>query len=89
MTSRDENGRPKHGLLRNLFDHMVDTGEFGKLIILSNTDATPTTDFASIDSSEFVFGEHEEADRPGLLIEITEGQADEGPASLEQNTLFE
>lgn len=68
VTSHDKNGRPKTGLLRNLYDHMDDTGEYGQLIILNNTDVTPTTRYDREDSTELVFGEHKEAVRAGLLL---------------------
>ncbi|WP_216378282.1 hypothetical protein [Arcanobacterium phocae] len=42
----------------------------GLLIILNYTDVTPTTDFGSIESTELVFGDHDEADRSGLLIDL-------------------
>lgn len=77
VTSRDKNGRPRTGLLRNLYDHMVDTGEYGQLIILNNTDSTPTTHFEGENTTELVFGEHEEADRPGLLIDMREAHGSE------------
>lgn len=89
VTSRDENGRPRLGLLRNLFDHMVDTGEFGQLIILNNTDVTPTTDFGSIDSTELVFGEHDEADRSGLLVDLREGDEVQDLDGIEQPSLLD
>lgn len=72
VTSHDKNGRPKTGLLRNLYDHMVDTGEYGQLIILNNTDVTPTTRYDREGSTELIFGEHKEADRTGLLLELRE-----------------
>lgn len=86
VTSRDETGRPKTGLLRNLFDYMVDDGVHGQLIVLNNTDVTPTTNFNSVDSTELVFGPHERADRPGLLISLQGGdKADE----IKQPGLFD
>lgn len=89
ISSRDEEtGRPKTGLLRNLFDYMVDSGEFGQLIILNNTDMTPTTRFDGEDATELVFGEHEAADRPGLLIDLREGEID-GASTAEQRSLLD
>ncbi|MDP9801507.1 seryl-tRNA synthetase [Arcanobacterium wilhelmae] len=89
VTSRDENGRPRTGLLRNLYDHMVDTGKYGQLIILNNTDVTPTTRFNSEDTTELVFGEHDEADRPGLLIDMREGDENHHTPNDEQLSLFD
>ena len=80
ITSRDESGRPKTGLLRNLFDYMVDSGDYGQLIVLNNTDVTPTTHFDRDDATELVFGTNDEADRPGLLVDLRE---DEGEQDLE------
>ncbi|QPK94467.1 AAA family ATPase [Actinomyces sp. zg-332] len=80
ITSRDESGRPKTGLLRNLFDYMVNSGDYGQLIVLNNTDVTPTTHFDRDDATELVFGINDEADRPGLLVDLRE---DEGEQDLE------
>ncbi|MGL5406624.1 MAG: hypothetical protein ACRDAX_07575 [Propionibacteriaceae bacterium] len=88
VTSHDKNGRPKTGLLRNLYDHMVDTGEYGQLIILNNTDVTPTTRYDREDSTELVFGEHEEANRPGLLLDLREAQPTESQEGFEQDKLW-
>lgn len=86
VTSHDEHGRPKTGLLRNLYDHMVDTSQYGQLIILNNTDTTPTTHFNREDTTELIFGEHEAADRPGLLLNLREGQPG---ADVEQPRLWD
>lgn len=51
---------------------MVDTGEYGQLIILNNTDVTPTTRYDREGSTELIFGEHKEAYRTGLLLELRE-----------------
>ncbi|QDZ42452.1 AAA family ATPase [Corynebacterium sp. sy039] len=69
VTRREEHtGRPAMGLLRNLFDHMIDSGEQSQLIILNNTEVTPTSDFAAPDTMELRFGAIDEgADRAGLL----------------------
>lgn len=84
VTSRDETGRPKTGLLRNLFDYMVDSGEHGQLIILNNTDVTPTTRFDREDATELVFGTNVDADRLGLLIDLREGDAVDNADEIEQ-----
>jgi seryl-tRNA synthetase len=89
VTSRDEHGRPKTGLLRNLYDHMVDTGQYGQIIILNNTDVTPTTHFDGEDTTELIFGEHEAADRLGLLIDIKEGSPDMMESAVEQPRLWD
>lgn len=72
VTRREEHtGRPAMGLLRNLFDHMIDSGGQSQLIILNNTDVTPTSDFAAPDTMELRFGAVDEgADRQGLLLTI-------------------
>ncbi|OIR44378.1 hypothetical protein BJP08_01455 [Corynebacterium sp. NML140438] len=75
VTSHDEHDSPKTGLLRNLYDHMVDTGQYGQLIILNNTDAAPTTHFNREDATELVFGEHEAADRSRPLFDLREKPA--------------
>lgn len=87
VTSRDETGRPKTGLLRNLFDYMVDTGGHGQLIILNNTDVTPITRFDREDATELVFGTNEDADRPGLLTDLREGDAVDNADEIEQPML--
>lgn len=90
VSSRDEaTGRPRTGLLRNLFDYMVDTGEHGQLIILNNTDVTPTTHFGGDDTTELVFGEHEKAYRRGLLNDLCEGEDEGNRESIEQMTIFD
>lgn len=93
VTSRDEQGRPVTGLLRNLFDYMIDTGDQGQLIILNNTDATPTSTFDAEDTMELVFGEEEDADRSGFLAEIREEgnatpQPEQPEATEEDDALF-
>lgn len=72
VTRREEHtGRPAMGLLRNLFDHMIDSGNQSQLIILNNTDVTPTSDFNAPDTMELRFGAVDEgADRQGLLLTI-------------------
>lgn len=89
VTSRDETGRPKTGLLRNLFDYMADTGEHGQLIILNNTDVTPTTRFDREDATELVFGTNENADRPGLLVDLREGEGEQVLEGEEQLPFLE
>ena len=89
VTSHDKNGRPKTGLLRNLYDHMVDTGEYGQLIILNNTDVTPTTRYNREDSTELVFGEHEEANRPGLLNDLRETAEENNHDEMTQPRLWD
>lgn len=89
VTSRDDTGRPKTGLLRNLFDYMVDTGGYGQLIILNNTDVTPTTRFNREDATELIFGTNEDADRPGLLVDLREGDEIDDISEVEQPTLPE
>ncbi len=89
VTSRDDNGRPKTGLLRNLFDHMADTGNHGQLIILNNTDVTPSTHFDDENATELIFGEHDESDRPGLLIDIREDRPDTTNNEVEQPRLWD
>jgi len=92
ITSRDEQtGRPKTGLLRNLFDHMHDTGSYGQIIVLNNTDVTPVMHFDAEDSTELIFGNGPNAHRAGLLADIREDEADwdnEDGSEEEQNTLF-
>lgn len=88
VTSRDDDGRPRTGLLRNLFDYMVDTGELGQLIILNNTDVTPTTHFDREDATELVFGEHEDANRSGLLVDLREGESNAQETGPEQLGLW-
>lgn len=68
---------------------MVDTGQYEQLIILNNTDATPTTHFDGENTTELVFGEHEAADRPGLLLDLREEQEIAGDPQLEQGRLFD
>lgn len=78
VTSRDEvSGRPQTGLLRNLFDYMHQAGDYGQIIILNNTDVTPTSYFVYENSTELVFGEHSDADRQGLLNDPREENADD------------
>jgi hypothetical protein len=89
VTSHDEHGRPKTGLLRNLYDHMVDTGQYGQLIILNNTDATPTTHFDGEDTTELVFGAHEAADRHGLLLDLYGGAETNDAKGVEQPSLLD
>lgn len=89
VTSRDETGRPKTGLLRNLFDYMVDSGKHGQLIILNNTDVTPTTNFNGVDSTELVFGSHKKADRPGLLLALQDRDKTDDSRKIEQPGLFD
>ncbi|WP_341740431.1 hypothetical protein [Trueperella pyogenes] len=90
VSSRDEEtGRPKTGLLRNLFDYMVDTGKHGQLIILNNTDVTPTTHFDGENTTELIFGEHEEASRAGLLIDLREAEGNGYREKIEQLTIFD
>lgn len=73
ITSRDEvTGRPRTGLLRQLFDYMHDAGQYGQIIILNNTDVTPTTRFDTAEASELIFGSMQDAQRPGLLHDIRE-----------------
>ncbi|MDD7465126.1 MAG: hypothetical protein PUK59_02665 [Actinomycetaceae bacterium] len=85
ITRKDENGRPVTGLLRNLFDYMIDTADQGQLIILNNTDVTPPSDFDGAGAMELVFGDGDDADQPGLLHDIREQVADE---TNEQGSLF-
>ncbi|WP_426704993.1 AAA family ATPase [Corynebacterium auriscanis] len=91
ITSRDEStGRPRTGLLRNLFDYMRDAGQYGQIIVLNNTDVTPTTNFDYDDSTELIFGDGPEAHRPGLLRDLREENADELDSQSEgQGVLFE
>lgn len=59
---------PETGLLRELFDAMADSGREGQLIILNNTDVTPTSDFSGEDMMELRFGSEDEgAHQKGLL----------------------
>lgn len=69
VTTREpETGRPVTGLLRELFDAMADSGQEGQLIILNNTDVTPTSDFSGEDMMELRFGSEDEgAHQKGLL----------------------
>ena len=85
ITRKDENGRPVTGLLRNLFDYMIDTDDQGQLIILNNTDVTPPSDFDGAGAMELIFGDGDEADQPGLLHDIREQVTDE---TDEQGSLF-
>ena len=63
-----ETGKPETGLLRELFDAMADSGREGQLIILNNTDVTPTSDFSGEDMMELRFGSEDEgAHQKGLL----------------------
>lgn len=93
VTSRDEQGRPVTGLLRNLFDYMIDTGDQGQLIILNNTDATPASTFDAECTMELVFGEEDDADRPGFLAEIREEgdatpQPEQPEGAKDEDSLF-
>lgn len=72
VTNRDGKGRPVTGLPRNLFDYVINAGGHGQLIILNNTDATPTSAFATANTVELIFGAEEDADRSGFLAKIRE-----------------
>ena len=66
---------------------MADTGQYGQLIILNNTDA-PTTHFDGENTTELVFGEQEAADRNGLLLDLREGQPNMMEDAVEQPRLW-
>ena len=48
-----------------------------------NTEVTPTIPFDDEDASELVFGEHNDAVRQGLLIDLREGEPGDHDGELE------